>query len=149
MSPEGHGAQFQIWIWGQKRWPTPTKSGAPCYFCFIKFLPKHMAVAPETPRTPFMHSILRGVGVLGWKTPRTFLPLRTTYVPNFIKIHPVVWISIENIHIHCPPAPPGRLKLKNQKTRLLKFNFREILFYKYCTIFKNNLTPSRSAHGHP
>ena len=56
----------QIRIWGPKRWLTPTKSGMPCNFCFIKFLPKRMAKAPETPCTPFMHPVLRGWGVLGW-----------------------------------------------------------------------------------
>ena len=28
---------FQIFIWGPKRWPTPTKLGKPSNFCFIKF----------------------------------------------------------------------------------------------------------------
>ena len=48
------------------------------------------------------------------------------------------WISLENIHIHCPPCPLGF-----QKTCLLKFDFGEILFYKYCTILnkKNYLPP--------
>ena len=35
------------------------------------------------------------------------------------------------------PLPPGEAQIKKQKyTRLLKFDFREILFYKYCTILK-------------
>ena len=125
---------FQIWIWGPKRWPTLTKSGVPCNFCFIKFLPKCTAEAPETPCT-------RGWGVLGWYPPRTFLPSRTTYLPNFIKIHPAVWISIENIQIHCPPLPPWGAQIKKQNTHLLKFHFREILFYKYFKILKKNYPP--------
>ena len=117
-------------------------SGAPCYFCFIKFLPKHMAVAPETPHTPFMHSILRGVGVLGWKNPKNLPALEDHLCAKFHQ-DPSSGLDCywEHTHTLPPCPPPGRLKLKNQKTHLLKFNFREILFYKYCTIFKNNLPP--------
>ena len=32
--------------------------------------------------------------------PRTFLPSRTTSMPNFVQIRPEVWIYIDNIHTH-------------------------------------------------
>ena len=71
------------------------------------------------------------VGGTGLKhPPRTFPPSGTTYMPNFIKIHPVVWISIESKHIHCPPSRgpwEGQIK-KTKNTGLLKFHFREIVF---------------------
>ena len=69
--------------------------------------------------------------------PRTFPPSRTTYMPNFIKIRRTVGISKENIHIHCL-CPPGGLKWKNK--HLLKFNFREIVFYNIAQ-FSKKLPP--------
>ena len=60
MSPEGHGAQVLPDPDLGLLKVTPTKSGVPCNFCFIKFLPKHMAEAPETPGTPFMHPVPGG-----------------------------------------------------------------------------------------
>jgi len=55
----------------------------------------------QTSLTLFTHPIPRG-GVLGQKKPRTFLPSRTTSVPNFIAIRPAGRISIENTHTHKP-----------------------------------------------
>ena len=63
-----------------------------------KVLPKCTPVAPDSPHTPFLHPVPAGVGGTGPKKPRTFPPLRTTSVPNFIAIHQVVWISTENKH---------------------------------------------------
>ena len=66
MSPEGHGAQvLPDPDLGPKKVTHPTKSGAPGNFCFIKFLPKCTAEAPETPCTPFMHPVPGG-GVGGY-----------------------------------------------------------------------------------
>ena len=79
-----------------KRSPAPTKSGAPCNFCF-KCQNEWLRLLYL--RTPFTHPI----------PPRTFPPLRTTSMPNFILIRPAVWISIETdrqtdtqTHKHCP-----------------------------------------------
>ena len=108
--------------------------GAPLILFFKVFAKMHSCGS----RDIHTHSTPGGGGYWVETPPRNFLPSRTTYVPNFIKICPAVWISIENLNIHCPP---GRLKSKNKKNmHLLKFNFREILFYKYCTILKK-ITP--------
>ena len=41
-----------------------------------------------------------------------------------------------------PPAPPWGAQIKKQKnTHLIKFDFRNILFYKYCTILKKKIYP--------
>ena len=41
-----------------------------------------------------------------------------------------------------PPCPPWGAQIKKQKnTRLIKFDFRNILFYKYCTILKKKIYP--------
>ena len=132
---------FQIRIWGPKRWPTPTKSGAPCNFCFIKFLPKCTAEAPETPCTPFMHPVPGGGGTV-LKPPKNLLTLKDHLLAKFHQYLSAVWISIENILIQCPLPPPWGAQIKKQKnTRLIKFDFRNILFYKYCTILKKKFTP--------
>ena len=85
-------------IWGPESWPTPTKLGAPCNFCFIKFSPKHNVAAPEAPCTPFTHPVPGG-GSTGLKPPKNLPPpLRTISMPNLIQICPAVRISIENTH---------------------------------------------------
>ena len=73
---------YQIWIWGPKRWPTPTKLGAPCNFCIIKFLPKCTVEAPEAPRTPFTHPVPKGGGYGVKNPPRTF-PLEDHLLAKF------------------------------------------------------------------
>ena len=66
MAPEGQEAQvLPDPDLGPEKVTCPTKSGVPCNFCFIKFLPKRMVEAPEAPHTPFMHPVPRGWGVLG------------------------------------------------------------------------------------
>ena len=85
---------------GAQVFPDPDlgpKSWAPCNYCFIKFSPKHMVEVPEATHTPFTHPIPWGGGYQA-DPPRTFLPLRTTSVPNFVLIYAVVWILIENTH---------------------------------------------------
>ena len=70
--------------WGQFRGPQtrPNSYALPSNVCFSKILPNRTVEAPEAPRTPIMHH------VPGWgyrvKKTRTFPPLRTTSVPNFI-----------------------------------------------------------------
>ena len=138
MSPEGHGAQvLPDPDLGPKKVTNPTKSGAPCNFCFIKFLPKCMAEAPETPYTPFTHPVPGGRGY--WVD--TFQEPSHPQGPPTCQIS---WRSVQRfgflyIHIHCPP--PGGLKSKTKNMCLLKFDFREILFYKYCTILKKKFYP--------
>ena len=66
---------------------------------FDEVFDKSKAEAPEAPHTPFMHPVPGGYRV---KKPRTFPPLRTTSVPNFIRIYPAVWISVENKHTNKP-----------------------------------------------
>ena len=102
-------------------------------------MPKCTTEAPETPCTPFTHPVPGGGGT-GLIPPRAFLPPKTTFLPNFIKIHPAIWISIENLHIHGPPAPP-LVGSNKKKILFLKFDFRENLFYKYFTILKKYFTP--------
>ena len=126
--------------WVTRHFPGWFKWEAPCNFYFIKFLPKPMAEAPETPCTPFKHPV-PGSGCTGLIPPRTFPPSWTTYLPNFIKIHPVHWISYTYI-APCPTGGGAQIK-KQKNLPLLKFDFRQILFYKYCTILKK-IYPSRS-----
>ena len=133
---------FQIRIWGPKRWPTPTKSGAPCNFCFIKFLPKCTAEAPETPCTPFMHPVPGGGGGYCVETPQE--PSHPQGPPTC----QISSISVRSLDFYreytytMPPCPPWGAQIKKQKnTRLIKFDYREILFYKYCTILKKNFYP--------
>ena len=83
MVPEGHGAQVLPDLdLGPKKVTRSHKSGVPSNFCLIKFLPKHMAEAPEAPRTPFMHPVpsRSGIGVqkgdlppLSWGCSATFV----------------------------------------------------------------------------
>ena len=74
MAPEGHGAQ--VLPDPDFGWPTLTKLEVPCDFCFMKFLPKCMADAPEVPWTPFMHPVPRGWGGNCVDPPITFPPQR-------------------------------------------------------------------------
>ena len=120
-------------------WPTPIKSALQLLFYKV-FAKKHGWGTSDT-LYPLYRSRTWGWGILGWYPLRTFLSSRTNFLLNFIKICPGVWISIENIHLHSPPCPPGGLKSKTKKMLLLKFYFREILFYKYCTILKKIYPP--------
>ena len=90
---------------------------------------------------PPLHTLYLGVGGTGLIPPRTFPPSRTTYLPNFIKIHPAVWISVKNIHIHCPACPPP-LWGSNKKYASLKIYFWEILLILHNS--QEKITPSRS-----
>ena len=76
MASEEHGAQvLPDPDLGPKRWPSPTKSGVPCHFCLVNFLPKHRVEAPEAPRSPLCTPYLGGGGT-GSTPPRTFTPLK-------------------------------------------------------------------------
>ena len=76
MAPEVQGAQvLPDPDLGPEKVTRPTKSGAPCNFCFIKFSPKRTVEAPEAPRTPFTHPVPRGVGVPGQNPPKILPPL--------------------------------------------------------------------------
>ena len=116
MSPEGHGAQvLQIRIWGPKRWPTPTKSGAPCNFCFIKFLPKCTAEAPETPCTPFTHPVPGGGGYWVDNPQEPSHPQG----PPTCQISSISVRSLDFYREHTytlPPCPPWGAQIKKQKT---------------------------------
>ena len=90
---------------------------------------------------PPLNTLYPGVGVLGWYPQEPSRP----HGP------PTCQISSRSIqcigfHTHTlPPAPlGGGAQIKKQKNLpLLKFDFRQILFYKYCTILKK-IYPSRS-----
>ena len=102
MSPEGHGAQvLPDPDLGPKKVTPPTKSGAPCNYCFIKFLPKCTAEAPEAPQTPFMHPVPRGWGYRV-ETPQESSPLEDHLCAKF---HPDPSSSLdfyrEQTHRHC------------------------------------------------
>ena len=60
-----------------------------------------------------------GWGVTVFKPPKNILTLKDHLLAKFHQYLSAVWISIENIFIQCPPAPPpGGLKSKNKKTRV-------------------------------
>jgi hypothetical protein len=85
-------------IMNLKMWPAPTKTGAPYNFCFIKFLPNRMAEATEARQTMFRAPLTRGLGCGVESQLRTFPPLGSILMPNFIEIGPVVWIYIADTH---------------------------------------------------
>ena len=58
-----------------------------------------MVEALEVPLTPFTHPVPGRGGYWVNPPPKNLPPSRTTPVPNFIWIHPGVWISIEKKHI--------------------------------------------------
>ena len=55
---------------GPRKLTCLTKSGVPCNFCFIKFLPECTVEAPEAPHTPFTHPV-PGVGGGGTGSKKT------------------------------------------------------------------------------
>ena len=60
-----------------------------------------------------------GVGGTRLKPPKNLLTLKDHLLAKFHQYLSAVWISVENILKHCPPAPPpGGLKSKNKKTRV-------------------------------
>ena len=91
-----------------------------------------------------------GWGGTGLKPPKNLLNLKDHLLAKFHQ-DPSSGLDFYWKHTYTlPPAPPWGAQIKKQKnTRLLKFDYREILFYKYCTILKKNFTPSRSPPWHP
>ena len=100
-----------------------------------------MAEVPETPCTPFTHPIPKGWGY--WVDPPKNRPALKDHL--LAKFHQDLSSGLDFCREHTHtllPLPPWEAQIKKQKyTRLLKFDFREILFYKYCTILKKIFYP--------
>ena len=104
-----------------------------------------MAEAPETPCTPLYTPCTWGA-VLGC-TPTPTHKNRPALKDHLLaKLHQYLSGSLDFYREHTytlPPCPPpwGAQIKKQKNTRLLKFDFRDILFYKYCTILKKIFYP--------
>ena len=131
---------FQIRIWDPKSWPTPTKLGVPCNFCFIKFSPKYMVEAPEAPWTSFTHPIPKGWGYQVETPSRTFPPLEDHLRAKF---HPDPSRGLDfyreqtNIHTHpnialyvVEDVEPERCAPKSKTQMLTKRTKLEILYLR-------------------
>ena len=73
---------FRIQIWGPKRWPAPIKSGVPCNFCLIKFLPKCMLSLLRHPR-PLLYTLYPGGGGPGSNPPKNIPALQDHLCDKF------------------------------------------------------------------
>ena len=59
-----------------------------------------------------------GWGGTGLKPPKNRLTLKDHLLAKFHQYLSAVWISVENILKHCPPAPPWGAQIKKQKTHV-------------------------------
>jgi hypothetical protein len=77
-----------------------------------------MVEAAEARQTMFRAPLTPGVGVESQL--RTFPPLRSILMPNFIEIGPVVWISIADTHgTHIDFYILDRIGLKYSMVKIL------------------------------
>ena len=142
MSPEGHGAQvLPDPDLGPKKVTHPYSIRGTLQLLFYKVFAKMHSWGSRDTLYPLYAPRTWGWGGTGLKPPKNLLTLKDHLLAKFHQYLSVVWISVENILKHCPPAPLGGSNQKTKNTRLLKFDFREILFYKYCTILKKKFTP--------
>ena len=104
MAPEGQGAQvLPDPDLGLKKVTLSTKSGVPCNFCFIKFLPKRTVEAPEAPHTPFSYPGgwgYSGVGVPGQPPPPKNLPTLEDHLRAKFHLNPSSRLDFYREHTH-------------------------------------------------